>query len=149
MRIDEGFLRKPQILPIGKFFLEIGLMFKQIDNKSWYMTQNVWISHKNFENWSRVFKVTSPKAILKTYLAPPREIYFMKKSGGKGIFWWDIGEKWRKMAEVGLKLNNMAFTTGNEWKNQHGIGFSCCFSCGLFNEFFATLKLILFGFYTI
>ena len=30
----------------------------------------------------------------------------------------------------------MGFTTGNEWKNQHGIKFPCCFHRGLLSEFF-------------
>ena len=30
----------------------------------------------------------------------------------------------------------MVFTTGNDWKNQHGIKFPCCFYRGLLSELF-------------
>ena len=40
------------------------------------------------------------------------------------------------MAEIGQKSKNVVFTTGNEWKNQYGIKFPCCFYRGLLSEFF-------------
>ena len=69
----------------------------------------------------------------------PREIYFVTKGVKLCKCQSSIGEKWRKMAEIGQKSKNVVFTTGNEWKNQHGIKFPCCFYRGLFSEFFKNI----------
>ena len=65
------------------------------------MAKNVPSGGKDIENCSRDLKDMSQNPDLRGYLMVPREIYFMKKSRKTCKHWWDIGEKWRKMAQVG------------------------------------------------
>ncbi len=65
------------------------------------MTQNTLASHKKFFNWSRGLRNMSQKADLESDLTLPHSCHIMKKVGNKGKLWWEIGEKWRKMAELG------------------------------------------------
>ena len=43
----------------------------------------------------------SQKADFESDLTLPHSCHIMKKVGKKGKLWWEIGEKWRKMAELG------------------------------------------------
>ena len=101
MKINEGFWPKPQISTIRKNYLEFGLKYKEIQVNGYNMAKNVPSGGKDIENCSRDLKYMSQNPDLRGYLMVPQEIYFMKKSRKTCKHWWDIGEKWRKMAQVG------------------------------------------------
>ena len=65
------------------------------------MAQNLLSRHKNFFNQTRGLRDMSQKADFESDLTLPQSCHIMKKVGKKGKLWWEIGEKWRKMAEVG------------------------------------------------
>ena len=101
MKIDAGFWPKHQISPIGKNFQEIGLKYKQIQVNGWNMAQNVSSGCRDIKNWSRGFKDISQKPHFWAWLIVALKICFMEKVGKKGNQWWDIGEGWRKVAQIG------------------------------------------------
>ena len=63
--------------------------------------KNVSSSNKIFINWPSSLKDASQKADLERDHALPRSCHIMKKGGGKGYIWPQIGPFWRKLAEVG------------------------------------------------
>ena len=65
------------------------------------MTQNILARHKKFFDWARGLRNMSQKADFESDLTLPHSCLILIKVGKKGKLWWDIGEKWRKMAEVG------------------------------------------------
>ena len=85
MKINEVFLPKSQILPIEKKLLLIGLLYKQIHEHGWYVAQNVWNCCKIFENWYKGFINRAKIPDFQTYHMVPLKIYFMEKSGKKGL----------------------------------------------------------------
>ena len=65
------------------------------------MATNVLSRHKIFVVWFRGLKDMSQKANHERDLTLPHPCYINKKVGEKGILSCYIGEKWRKMAEIG------------------------------------------------
>ena len=65
------------------------------------MAQNTLSRNKKFFYWTRGIKDMSQKAYFESDLTLPHSCHIMKKVGKKGKLWWEIGEKWRKMAELG------------------------------------------------
>ena len=65
------------------------------------MTQNILARHKKNFDWARGLRNMSQKADFESDLTLPHSCHIMKKVGKKGKLWWEIGEKWRKMAELG------------------------------------------------
>ena len=53
-----------------------------------------------FFNWSSGLENMSQKADFERRLTLAHSCHIVKKVGKKGKLWWEIGEKWRKMAEV-------------------------------------------------
>ena len=58
-------------------------------------------SNKIFINWPSGLKDTSQKADLEREHALARSCHIIIKGGAKGLDWCYIGEKWRKVAEIG------------------------------------------------
>ena len=65
------------------------------------MGQNICCPCKDFFNWSSGLENMSQKADFERGLTLAHSCHIMKKGGEKGKLWWEIGEKWRKTAEVG------------------------------------------------
>ena len=65
------------------------------------MAQNMLSNHSFFQNLCKGLKDMSQKADLERDHALPRSCHINIKGGAKGLDWCYIGEKWRKVAEIG------------------------------------------------
>ena len=102
MKINEGFWPKPHFSSIGKNFPEIGLKYNQIYDVGCCMALYLCCLCKICFNWSRGLNIMSQKPDFQSEHTLAHSCYKMKKVGKNSILLCYIGEKWRKMAEVGL-----------------------------------------------